>query len=296
MAPLSFVVASALRDLRRTGAAGVAGVLLTALAALAAGATVLGMEALDRLSAAWRAELRLVLILTDDAARRDGRRTVLPAVHGLSGVASVRYVSPDDALAELRRFLEQDGPAADGLDRLATNPIPARLEVTPGPGVNASGLARLVGQLQSLPGIQTVQAPIGWVEPAERVADGVRRVGLALTALLGLGALLAIGAATGIARQRRAVETAVLRLSGVPEARLRVPLLLQAAAQGGAGAALGLGVLWLLAGGGTPALAAGLRALLGLSPLAWPAWPLGAWLLAGGAGLGLAGGLAAGRP
>ncbi len=298
-ARLSFLLASAFRDLRRTGAAGASGVLLSALAVAVTGATVLGLDALGRLTAAWRADLRIIAILAEETARPDGPKSILPAVRALPGVATVRYVSAAEALADLRRYLDQGrrpGPAASGLDRLAVNPVPARIEVTPGAAVDAAALRSLVERLGGLPGVEAVEAAIGWVEPAERLERGIGRGGFALGALLGLGAVVAIAAATVVARQRRADETAVLRLAGVPEARLWGPLLLQSVVQGVAGAALGVAALLLVSEGGAPWAGAWLRATLGLVPLPWPGWPLGAALLGSGGLAGLVGGLGGGRP
>lgn len=293
MGRLSFLLAAALRDLRRTGAAGVSGMLLSALAVLGLGATWLGLEAVGRLTAAWRAELRVVAILGPEAAPLDGSRSLLPAVRALPGVVAVRYVSTEEALADLRRYL---GPAATGLDRLAVNPLPVRLLVTPAPEVTAAGLHALVEGLGHLPGVEEVQAPIGWVEPAERLGRGIMRGGFTLGALLGLAALVAIAGATVVARQRRAEETAVLRRAGVPEACLWGPLLLQAVVQGGAGAALGFSALLLVSEAGAPGVAAWLRTTLGLAPLPPASWALGAALFGGGVAVGLVGGLAGGRP
>ena len=293
MAPLSFMVASAARDLGRTGAAGLAGLLLSALAVLVTGATVVGLETLGRLTAAWRAELKVVVLLADDAARPDGAKSLLPAIRAVPGVAGLRYISAAEALADLRRYLDR---AADGLDRLAVNPLPARIEVTPGPAIDAATLRALIARLRALPGAEHVQAAVGWVEPAERVERAVRRAGLTLGALLGLAASVAIAAGTVTARQRRAEETAMLRLAGVPEARLRGPLIVQSVVQGLAGAALGVAALLLVSDGGPAMMAAGFRTALGLASLPAPSWSLAGALLAGGATLGGVGGLGGGRP
>ncbi|HEV8672605.1 MAG TPA: permease-like cell division protein FtsX [Methylomirabilota bacterium] len=271
------VLRAAVRDLRRTGAAGASAVLLGALAVFVLGATLLGLEAFGRLTAAWQADLRIVALLRADPGRAESPVRVLPAIRVLPGVAAVRFISAADALAELRRYL---GPAAAGLDRLPVNPVPARVEVTPALPATAAGLRALVDTLGRLPGVEEVQAAIGWVEPAERVEHGLRRVGLTLGSLLALGAVVAIAAATGVAAQRQAAE-----------GRGWSPLLVQAVVQGSAGAALGWSALVLVSEAGAPGAAAWLRAALGLVPLPTPGWPLGAALLSGGAVLGLVGGL-----
>jgi cell division transport system permease protein len=289
----SFVLAAALRDLRRTGAAGVAGILLTALASLMAGGTAMGLEALGRLMASWRSDLRIVVLLGAEASRGSGSAAVLAGAHGLAGVHAVRHRSADEALGELRQAL---GGAANGLDRLPTNPLPARIEVTPSPGLRAAALRDLVDALGRLPGVDEVQAAIGWVREAERIERALRVGGIALAGLLAVTGALSIAGATHLARHRRADETAVLRLGGVPEGRLRLPLVVQGLAQGGAGAALGASVLLLTSEAGPTWVTAGLRAGLALAPLPMPGWPLAGGLLLGGLVIGLVGSLGAGRP
>jgi cell division protein FtsX len=296
MAWLSFVLGGTARDLRRSGTAGAVAILLVALAVLAIGATVLGRAALTRLTGTWRAGLRIVAVLREDGARENGAPAVVPAVQGLPGVGAVRYVSRADALAELKQHLGSLGVGGDGLERLPLNPVPARLVIVPAAGLEAAGLRGLVDALGRLPAVEEVQAPVGWVEPAERVERGLTRAGLGLGTLLGLAALLAIAAGAALARQRRADETAILRLAGASELTLRAPLVLQAILQGTAGAALGVGVLVLVSETAAPWTADWLRASLGLAALPPPGWRLVAALAGGGAGAGLAGGLAGGRP
>jgi len=296
VARASFLLVTAWQDLRRSGLAGATAVLLTAMAVLVAGATLSGRQALARLTAGWRADLRIVALLREDAARAGGAAGVVPDVRALPGVAAVRYVSSREALTELRQYLGAQGQDGDGLDRLPVNPVPARLVVTPAPATSAAGLRALVEALGRVPAVEEVQAAVGWVEPVERVERGLTRGGAGLAALLGLAALGAVGGATSLARQRRADETAIWRLAGVPEGRLWSPLLLQAVVQGAAGAALGWSILVLVSEVGAPWTAEWLRATLGLPSLSLPAGPLTAALLGGGAATGLAGGLFAGRP
>src|SRR5262249_11307361 len=151
---VSFLVGAAYRDLRRTGLAGATAVLLTALAALVAGATVAGRQALTGLTAGWRAELRIVALLREDAGGAGGKPGIVSDVQALPGVAAVRYVSSREALAELRRYLGALGQDGDGLDHLPVNPVPARLVVTPVPATSAARLAALADPLVRGPPVQ----------------------------------------------------------------------------------------------------------------------------------------------
>jgi cell division protein FtsX len=287
----SYVLGATLEGCRRGGASAAATVLLAALAALVAGGTLAGDLALGLSEAAWRAELRLVAVLRDAGARPEAPDGIVARVRALPGVVEVRHVGPAVALAELRRLL---GPRGDGLDRLPSNPLPPRLEITPGATLSARDLRVLGEALDQVPGVTEVQAAFGWVEPLERLRRGLRLGGLALAALLGVAALGAAAGAT-TARRAGAKEASILRLAGVPAFRLGAPLVLQAVVLATAGSVLGLGALLLASEPGAPWIGGWLQTVLGLDPL--PLLP-SAWLATlagGGMALGLGGALAAGR-
>ncbi len=267
-------------------------VFLSALAVLLAGATLAGDLALGLSEATWRADLRMVAVLRDPGPRPEAPDGVVGRTRSIPGVADVRYVGPAVALAELRRLL---GPRGEGLDRLPSNPLPPRLEVTPSPAMDAAELRALAETLDRLPGVTEVQAAFGWVEPLERFRGGLRLGGLALAAVLALAALAAAAGATGTARRAGAEEAGILRLAGVPPLRLAGPLLLQALLLATLGSLLGLSALLLASEPGAAWVGGWLRAVLGLDPLPLlpPAWLAG--LTAAGAALGPAGALAAGR-
>jgi cell division protein FtsX len=267
-------------------------VLLSAFAVLVAGGTLAGDLALAQAEATWRATLKLVVLLRDAGPRPEALDGIVARTRALHGVATVRYVAPDAVLAELRRLL---GPRGHGLERLPSNPLPPRLEVVPTVTLGAGGIQALVEALDRLPGVSEVQAAHGWVEPLERLRQGLRLGGLALAASLGFTALTAAAGATGAARRAGAEEVSILRLAGVPGPRLAAPLVLQAFGLATLGSLIGLSVLLLASEPGAPWTGGWLRAALGLDPL--PLLPSRwlAGLASGGAALGLVGALAAGR-
>ncbi len=290
--PFSYIVGATLRSCRRGGSAAAATVLLAALAVLVAGVTLAGDLALALSEAAWRAELRIVALLRDAGPRPEGPEGVVARARALPGVADVRYVGPAVALAELQRFL---GSRGDGLDRLPSNPLPPRIEVTPTSTLDAAELQALVETLDRLPGVTDVQTAHGWVEPVGRFRRGLWLGGLALAAIVALGALAAAAGATAAARRAGAEEVRLLRLCGVSALRLGAPLMLPAVGLALLGSLLGLSLLLLASEPGALWSGPWLRAVLGLEPL--PLLP-SSWMTAltgGGAALGLAGALAAGR-
>jgi cell division transport system permease protein len=292
---ISFVFGATVRALRRTIPAATVAVLLLALAILTGGGAWAGRLALAQMTADWRADLRLIVTLREPPREPDGRGSVVTAVRLLPGVSEVRYVSPDDALGELRRYLAGGGGGVEGLDRLPANPVPARLEVTPAPTLDAAGLRRLVETLGRDPSVDDVAGAFDWVAPVERVDRVLRLGGIALAGILAFGALVAIGVSATAVRYLRTDETAILRLAGVSEARLRGPLVLVGTVEGLVGGLVGVACLWLVSDAGAPWLGSWLDRV-GFGPL--PVLPVA--LLRGSVGgavlLGALGGLAGGRP
>jgi cell division transport system permease protein len=153
-------------------------------------------------------------------------------------VAGLRFVSRDEALAELRVAEE----LADVVAELERNPLPDTFVVR-GADSSPAALEALAGALRALPGVARVQVDSAW---AQRLAALVRTGRLALGALAVLLAtgLVAVTFNTirlQILTQREEIE--VSRLLGATDAFVRRPLLYLGLLQGVAGGALGLAIL-----------------------------------------------------
>ena len=167
-------------------------------------------------------------------------------------VAALRFVSRDQALAELR---VAEG-LADVVAELEENPLPDAF-VLRGTDGDPTALEALAASLRKLQGVARVQVDSAW---AERLAA------LAHTGRLALG-VLAVVLATGlvavtfntirlqILTQREVIE--VSRLLGATDAFVRRPLLYLGLLQGVAGGVLALAIL----GGGLAVLNQGVSEL-----------------------------------
>ena len=154
-------------------------------------------------------------------------------------VAALRFVSRDEALAELR--------VAEGLAEvvaaLERNPLPDTFVVRAAGG-GARALEELARALQALPGVADVQVDSAWAERLAALARIGRLALAALAALLATG-LVAVTFNTirlQILTQREEIE--VSRLLGATDAFVRRPFFYQGALQGLAGGLLALVILW----------------------------------------------------
>jgi cell division transport system permease protein len=179
-------------------------------------------------------EPQVSVFLKAGAARAD----LEARMRGDPRVAGLRFVSRDEALAELRVADE----LADVIAQLERNPLPDAFVVR-GADAAPAALEGLAEALRALPGVARVQVDSAW---AQRLAALVRTGRLALGALAVLLAtgLVAVTFNTirlQILTQREEIE--VSRLLGATDAFVRRPLLYLGFAQGLAGGALGLAIL-----------------------------------------------------
>jgi cell division transport system permease protein len=288
---LPFVLTEALRDLRRAGRVGVSAILLIALSLAALGGFWLFSLNLGRAIEQWRSRIRVVVYLKDEPAP-SAVDDLIGRIQAVGGVARTRYVSKSEALRSLRQTL---GDQAGVTDQLPHNPLPASVEVTPD-SVTATpeGTRALAQRLAALPEVDEVQGGAQWVEELAQFRRLAQFAGLGIGAVLGLAAVLTVTTATTLVLHLRREEIEIMRLVGATESVIRLPHVLQGAAQGLVAAVIALAALEAIHAIAAPRLEPLLPLTLGLDRAAFLSIPQMLALVMGGGLLGAAGGLLAG--
>ena len=155
-------------------------------------------------------------------------------------VASVEYVSPDEALARFRaRLAEQNREDLTGY--LDHNPLPPSLEVKlKDPRVYGD----VADTLRGSPLVANVQEIQKLVDQVLTVTNILRTAGIVILALVGLTVLFIIINTIRLAVVARAEEIEIMRLVGASDAFIRWPFVFEGAMVGLLGAALTLGLLY----------------------------------------------------
>jgi cell division transport system permease protein len=287
---MSFVIAEALRDLRRTGQVGVSAVLLIALSLAALGGFWLLSLNLGRAVGQWRDRVRVVVYLKEEppASKLD---ELLRQIEAVGGVQRTQYVSKSEALQSLKRAL---GDKIEVAEQLPRNPLPASVEVTPDTSTaTPDGTRALVLRLAALPGVDDVQGGAQWVEGLAQFQHLFELVGLSVGAVLGLAAILTVTTATTLVLHLRREEMEIMRLVGAAESVIRLPRMLQGMIQGLVAAIIALAVLEAAYAVAAPRLEPLLPLTLGLQRAIFFSVAQMLLLIAGGAALGGVGGLLA---
>ena len=219
---------------------------LMAMATIAAAFFVLGgflviTATLERAFARWQEAAEFSVYLTDGAT--PAQQTAVEQVVRDSGVvAALEHVSKDEAL---RRFKDNFGSLAEATGALASNPLPASIEVRLRPKVDPAQVEALAQRTSRMPGVADVRYDRRWIERIMQAAAVVRALGYGLAAILVAAAALTVASVVRLALVARRDEIHIMQLVGAPIAYINGPFVLEGLIQGGVGALVALVALWI---------------------------------------------------
>lgn len=187
--------------------------------------------------------VQVVAYLRDDAVAGEVNEAQRQ-VAGFSEVASVQYVSREDALANARAEM---GELSGSFGTLESNPFPASLEISLKTGqAGAEAVRGVADRTRAFAIVEDVRYGDDWID---RIYV-LRRVAGMATLALGIGfaavAALIIGAAIRMAVFARRDEITIMRLVGATDAFVRRPFIIEGMITGIIGAFLAVLLTWLV--------------------------------------------------
>jgi cell division transport system permease protein len=240
---------------------------------------------LNQLSGGWDQTAAISLFLRAGVGWERATR-LAQQLRGRPDLASVRPISPEEALEELRT---QSG-FAEAVEHLEENPLPAVLVLVPAASLNnPEQLEALRDTLMSLPEADFARLDIQWMRRFQALVRLAERGVLLLGGVLAFGVLFVVGNTIRLEIENRREEIEIMELVGATPGFIRRPFLYIGAWYGLFG---GLGA-WLLVLLGLLLLQGPVSRLAGLYETEFSLSGLGpgalALLLGGSAALGLIG-------
>ena len=175
-----------------------------------------------------------------EAAAPEGVAAAMGDIGAFPEVATVTYVTPEQALEKARRELgEFEDVFEEGI-------LPGSIEVRLKPGSRDPATVRAVAdRIQSYDFVDDVRFGEEWVAKLYRVRTVASVVGLALGSAFALVAIIIIGATIRMAVLARSREISIMRLVGATDGFIRLPFLLEGLVKGILGGLAALLLTWL---------------------------------------------------
>ena len=182
-----------------------------------------------------------VVAYVQNTATQDQVNALLAKVQAMPEVASVQFVSRDQALANFRQTLAAQG-RPDLTASLDQNPLYASVNVKLRDPSQLSAVVSAIGDQPIVRSVINIQALVDRVLTFTSV---VRSAGLAILGIVGVIVLFIIINTIRLAVVARAEEIEIMRLVGASDAFIRWPFVFEGALVGLLGAMITLGLLLL---------------------------------------------------
>ncbi len=187
-----------------------------------------------------------ISVFLEADARQADAAAIEQRLRALPELGSYRFVSRDEALAQLER-----GGLGDVLGGLSANPLPDAFVVAP-LGEDPAVFERLSADMQGWPRVAHVQVDSAWVKRLHALLGLGRSAVLMLAALLGFALVIVTFNTIRLQVLTERQEIEVSRLLGATDPFIRRPFYWFGSLQGALGGLVALGTVWL----GVRALAA----------------------------------------
>ena len=182
-----------------------------------------------------------VVAYVQNTATQDQVNALVAKVQAMPEVASVQFVSRDQALANFRQTLAAQG-RPDLTTSLDQNPLYASVNVKLRDPSQLSAVVSAIGDQPIVRSVINIQALVDRVLTFTSV---VRSAGLAILGIVGVIVLFIIVNTIRLAVVARAEEIEIMRLVGASDAFIRWPFVFEGALVGLLGAMITLGLLLL---------------------------------------------------
>jgi len=194
-----------------------------------------------RAAAGWLQDDIKIMVYLDDQLPSESVGKVEAQLRGDRAVASLQFISKEQALGEFKAQFPSEAYLLDGLGQ---NPLPASFVVALAPSFRSpDSVKRWAERGKQIAGVAKVDYNQDWIDALATVIRSIELVAIGIGIILSAAAVTIIANTIRLTLFARRDEIAILRLIGATSGFIRIPYLLEGAVLGGLGSALSLVML-----------------------------------------------------
>lgn len=240
MRKLFYLLREAVANMRTNRTTTVVAVATTAFTFACVGVFLLLYVNLRALAGTLQEDVKVAIYVADNLSR-EAIADLDRRLNADRAVASVAYVSKEQALAEFQSQFPSESHLLEGLGQ---NPLPASFVVKVAPQFQSSdAVKRWVERTKSLPGVAQVEYSQDWIETLATMTRSIELAAMGVGLILSTASVTIIANTIRLTLYARRGEIEILQLIGATTSFVRIPYLLEGALLGALGSALSLVML-----------------------------------------------------
>ena len=177
-------------------------------------------------------------VYLDNSLQKERLDSITDALRKNRAVLSVRYISKDEAMKELKSYLKNSDYILEGLE---DNPLPDSMEIKlRKDDVGQETAQQIAREALHLKGVTEVDYGEKFLSTLTAIKKGFKVIGLAFVVVLSTGIIFVCYSTVKILFYRRTEEIETFKLLGATKGFIRTPFLIEGAVIGTAGGLLSL--------------------------------------------------------
>ncbi|MDH4230683.1 MAG: ABC transporter permease [Nitrospirota bacterium] len=177
-------------------------------------------------------------VYLDNNLQQDRLDSIMDAIRKNRAVLSVRYISKDEAMKELKSYLKNSDYILEGLEE---NPLPDSLEIKLRKDATGRETAQqLAREALKIKGVAEVDYGENFLTTLTAIKKGFNAIGLVFAVILSTGIIFVCYSTVKILFYRRTEEIETFKLLGATKGFIRTPFLIEGAFIGACGGLLSL--------------------------------------------------------
>jgi len=177
-------------------------------------------------------------VYLDNSLQKDELGPLIDSFRMKKAVLSVRYISKEEAMKELKSSLKNSDYILEGLEE---NPLPDSLEIKlKKDEVEAETAQQLAAEALKIRGVTEVDYGEKFLSALDSIKKGFKVIGLFFAAILSTGIIFVCYSTVKILFYRRTEEIETFKLLGATKGFIRTPFLIEGAVIGTCGGLLSL--------------------------------------------------------
>lgn len=179
-----------------------------------------------------------MMVYLQDSLSQDDTRHIIETLRQRPEIVTVRYISKEDALLELKQTLKDSTQILEGLDE---NPLSPSLEIKLRKEFVTPALtSKISSEIKQLPGVETIYYGERIAEAIHLLKRSVQNISIIIFLTISVGVVFVTYSTVKILFYRKKEEIEILKLLGATGSFIRAPFLIEGGVIGLFGGILGV--------------------------------------------------------